>query len=307
MGYDLRLSSNHVLTHARAFSAHPDFRLVGAVDSDPQRRELFARHYKCQAFQNIESAARDVEADLVVLAVPTNLHLPVLQTVLRELTPKAVLCEKPLAYDAADARRIVALCADRGADLFVNYMRRSDPGAIEVKRMMDSRVIHPPLRGVAWYTKGLIHNGSHFVNLLEYWLGPIRDCGVLPGASEEGFGEDATVDVSLTFQHATVLLVAARDASFTYHNIELIASNGRLRYEDGGRRILWQGSCDNPLFAGHKELGAIEDIPSGMSRYQWHVADQLSRAMNNNDAAICSGQQALNTLEAITSLKGRHA
>ena len=31
--------------------------------------------------------------------------------------------------------------------------------------------MRPPIKGVCWYSKGLLNNGSHFINLLEFWLG----------------------------------------------------------------------------------------------------------------------------------------
>ncbi|MCX5764671.1 MAG: hypothetical protein NTU67_08620 [Gemmatimonadetes bacterium] len=49
-------------------------------------------------------------------------------------------------------------------------------------------------------------------------------------------------------------------------------------------------------------LAEPEVIPSGMARYQWHVMEQLDRALNGLDAAICSGADALAAQEAMSSL-----
>ena len=39
MGYDLHHDvNNQIYTHARAFSQHPDFYLIGAVDSEKKKK-----------------------------------------------------------------------------------------------------------------------------------------------------------------------------------------------------------------------------------------------------------------------------
>jgi hypothetical protein len=38
---------------------------------------------------------------------------------------------------------------------------------------------------------------------------------------------------------------------------------------------------------------------NGMSRYQWYVADQLAIAVQNMPTTLCTGKQALKTLEAM--------
>ena len=95
-------------------------------------------------------------------------HSLTLKEVLAHSTPKLILCEKPLAYDLDEAGEMVEACESAGVKLFVNYMRRADPGAIEIKARIESGQIATPIKGVAWYSKGFLHNGSHFFNLLEF-------------------------------------------------------------------------------------------------------------------------------------------
>src|SRR6185437_9793679 len=90
-----------------------------------------------------------------------------------------VLCEKPLAQDPVVAKEMLAACEARGISLFVNYMRRADPAVAAVKAMIESGAIETPLKGTVWYSKGLIHNGSHFVDLVRHWLGPIGSVQLL--------------------------------------------------------------------------------------------------------------------------------
>ena len=77
------------------------------------------------------------------------------------------------------ARKMIEMCNKNNVKLFVNYIRRSEPSVIQIKKMIEDRIIEAPVRAVAWYSKGLLNNGSHMLNLLEYWLGDVTGFAVI--------------------------------------------------------------------------------------------------------------------------------
>jgi predicted dehydrogenase len=305
IGYDLHLDPNgHVYSHARAFKLHSNFQLMAGVDPEAKRRKDFEQAYQCPAYADIDAALRNHQPDLVVIAVPTPFHGKTLQQVLAQSCPKAVLCEKPLSYDMEEAREMVRACAAKGIGLYVNYMRRSDPGSIEIKRRIDTGEIGAPVKGVVWYSKGFLHNGSHFFNLMEYWLGPMLTAEVLaPGRLWDGV--DPEPDVRVTFTKGTMVFLAAWEEAYSHYTVELLAPNGRLRYEQGGEVIYWQTVQSDPNFTDYTVLSAqSQSIASGMDRYQWHVAEQLAGALVGGNGHLCSGDQALATLESMQTIIG---
>jgi len=300
MGYDLDMdSAKAVCSHARAFSIHPAFELLSAVDSSATQRDIFSRHYGQPTYPDIESALRAERASVVVISSPTAQHGPMLNEVLSYSAPKVILCEKPLAYDLVEAREMVEACESAGVKLFVNYMRRADPGAIIVKDRIESGKIAAPIKGVVWYSKGFLHNGSHFFNLLEFWLGGFVKANVLHGGRFWD-NHDPEPDVQVEFERGEVVFLAAWEEAFSHYTIELLSISGRLRYEQGGESIAWQSPHVDPNRSGYEILkSAPEMIANGMSHYQWHVADQLANAMENKSHDLCTGRQALATLEAM--------
>lgn len=304
MGYDLDITAEDVvLTHARAFDAHPSFRLVGGVDSEAERRDLFTARYGVPAEADLAAALSRLRPDVVVIAAPTPLHGTILETVLDWAAPRAILCEKPLSFDLDEARTMVNRCRDQGCPLFVNYLRRAAPGVREIKRRLATGLIATPVKGVTWYTKGLLHNGSHFADLLSFWLGPISGFTVIdPGRRWDG--KDPEPDVRITFAAGPVTFLAAREEDYSLHEVDLIAPNGRLRYAQGGGRISWQGTVADPLVDGYTVLaGDEEDIPSGSAMTQWHVADQLAAGLAGGPAGLCDGSSALQTLEWLIEIR----
>ena len=300
MGYDMTIdSSQSVRTHAKAYSMHPAFELAGAVDPVAAKRDIFKRHYGRPAYPDIASALQEQEIDVVAIASPTSHHSLVLKEVLAHSTPKVILCEKPLAYDLVEAREMVEACENAGVKLFVNYMRRADPGAIEIKERIESGKILAPIKGVVWYSKGFLHNGSHFFNLLEFWLGKFVKAKILD-VGRLWDGQDPEPDVQVEFERGKVVFIAVWEESFSHYTIELLSPSGRLRYEQGGKSISWQSTYADPNLAGYEILQLIpEMIANGMSRYQWNVANQLANALADKPHTLSIGRQALSTLEAM--------
>ena len=303
LGYDLASDPTaHVLTHARAVEQQAEFELVGAVDPSPTRRELFEQVYGRPAHESISAALEAHRPEFVIVAAPTQQHAALVINVLECGAVSTILCEKPLAYGLADARAIVSACAARNVALYVNYMRRSDPAVIEVKRRIADGRIRAPIKGVVWYSKGLLHNGSHFFNLLQYWLGPV-DAGRVIAPGREWEARDPEPDLQVSFQRGDVVFLAAREEDYSHYTVELIASNGRLRYDAGGEQVEWQPVIADPIIQGAVTLDPIaEMIPSGMRRSQRHVMREFSRMLAGQDGALCTGTEALQTLEALHAL-----
>ena len=304
MGFDLTLDpSVHVLTHARAFQQHPAFQLLGGVDSDAGRRQLFEQRYGKPAYADVAAAMEGLRPDVVAVATPTKLHGRTVQDILSARVPKAIICEKPLSFDVAEARSMVDVCRKRDCRLYVNYIRRSEPGAAEVKRRLLAGDIARPVKGVAWYSKGLFNNGSHFINLLQDWLGDVREVQIIE-SGRLWDGQDPEPDLKVWFAHGSVCVLAAQEEHFSHYTIELIAPNGRLRYEQGGDRILWQSTAADAMCEGYTVLDPVEEtIKTDLARIQWHVADQMAAELNGGQARICFGTDALRTLEALIAIK----
>ena len=304
MGYDLKLPSDrYVLTHCRAFQQHTEFELIAGVDPDPERRQWFERHYGCLAYTDIETAAKFHRPSVVAVSAPTPLHRSLVNSIMSSVVPKAILCEKPLSYAIDEARDIAEACAARNCRLFANYIRRSEPGVHEVKRRLENSAIGSPVKGVAWYSKGLFNNGSHFFNLLQYWLGDVREFRIIEKGRVWG-GLDPEPDFVVSFAGGIIHFLAAKEEHFSHYTVEFLAPNGRLRYEQGGARIAWQRTMSDTSCEGYTVLDPMEEIVlTDLDRIQWHVADQLAASLHGHPAQICTGAEALQTLEYLEEIR----
>ena len=307
MGYDFDLEDpGMIASHAKAFAAHPDFELVGGVDPDIRACTRFSGRYGSWAGNDLVKALRLLRPDVVVVACPTQYHSESIRQTLRYAKPRAILCEKPLAYTLDEAEAMVSDCRAAGCLLYVNYLRRVESGVLEVKRRFQDGRIEAPFKGVLWYSKGLLHNGSHFSNLLEFLLGPVESFKIINPGRSWGVA-DFEPDVRVKFKLGDLLFLAAKEEHFSHHEIQLVARNGCLRYEQGGARILWQSAVFEPNFPDQAVLSHHrEEIRSDFSNLQLLVSDNLSACLRGNSSSLCSGEEALETLKWLLKMKKCH-
>lgn len=301
--YDRALPFDYVFTHARAFSRHLSFELVAAVDPDKEKCLLFKKEYQCQAYTDLNEALSLPIIDLVVVAVPTESHQLIIQNILQTITPKAILCEKPLGRDISEAKIIKELCHKKGCRLYINYMRRSDPGVIQLKSWIEKQYIKCPVKGVVWYSKGLRNNGSHFVNLLQYWLGKCQSIKI-NNKGRLWERKDPEPDFEIDFDLGKVYFMSAKEENYSHYTVELVAENGRLNYQQGGRKIEWQATSSCELFPGYNRLqDVVELVENGMKISQWHVANQIANDFSGKHSELCGINEAISTSEILSKIE----
>jgi predicted dehydrogenase len=303
MGYDLEKRAEVSLTHANAFSKNTGYELVGAVDLDPKLRSIFTQVYGGFCSDSLAEAITVLRPDIVVISSPTQTHASTLFKLLALHSPKLILCEKPLSYHLNDSRKIVELCEQKRVKLYVNYPRRVDAAALEVRARVKLGEIKPPYRGVVWYSKGLLHNGSHFIDLIDFWFGPPDSFSII--SKGRVFREnDIEPDFLVTYGNSEFVFLAAKEENFSHYEIQVIATNGCLRYEYGGRKVSWQPVVADSLVDGYFSLSnTSEVIPSSSNKIMKVVTDEILLALSGKDTTLCTGSEALENLEFINSVK----
>ena len=158
------------------------------VDRDSGRLD------KLSAMHKIGREARDhrevlEEADGAIIALPTGLHAPVALDFLSRGIP--VLCEKPLAENAANARLMVETANRCETTLAVNYLQRLIPHFARAKEIIQKQTYGkllsmeyvigeifnwPTVSGFYFKsdpsTRGVLRDrGAHAVDHICWWLG----------------------------------------------------------------------------------------------------------------------------------------
>jgi predicted dehydrogenase len=115
--------------------------IVAAIASrdGARAREVAARLGIGRAYGSYEALLADPELDAIYIPLPNSLHAE--WTAKAAAAGKPVLCEKPLAADAAQARRMIDRCASLGVPLMEAFMYRFHPQHARVRELIDAGTI----------------------------------------------------------------------------------------------------------------------------------------------------------------------
>lgn len=132
-------------SHARDLAERVSGSSVSVVyDADRQRAEALAAELGARALATYPEVIADADVDAVLIASPDAFHAE--QAVVCLAAGKPTLCEKPLAPTEAEARAVLEAEVAGGRRLIMmGFMRRFDPGYLQLKAQLGSNGIGDPL------------------------------------------------------------------------------------------------------------------------------------------------------------------
>lgn len=271
-GFDSELDEGFILTHARALLTHGSFELLAGIDPSPDKRNKFESSLGIKSYPSVSDLDLK-EIDIAVVATPTNTHIDVVSS-LTTIKPKLILMEKPCGQSLKEANAIKEIEDDFGASIVVNYMRRYDPAVISVRKKIESGEFGSFIGGNVLYSKGLGHNGSHYLSLILDFFGDPSKVTPLRYRAEDDF------DFSLDWKSFGVTFRAGIEEKASLGEIDLLFENARVRFEQFGGALAFYKPKEDPVYAGYKrfEPSTIDAVPD-FNRYQLHVYEYVKSLM----------------------------
>ncbi len=308
-------SSEKTLTHAMAVATHKDFNLVAGVDLQNERRSKFCVKYKCKTFDSIEVMPEELlnlRNLMVIVSTPTDTLLKVLHLVLERCKPIAMLIEKPCGRNYEEAIQIERLCNQReGMHVFVNYIRSYLPSVVYWKKRIKNNKLGKLVSGNIMYGKGIYTNGSHFINLVQEWVGELKIKSIIDmGESIFDFDHESTIALE-AIDHPYALITVNSTGIGRLHTgiINLVFEYGQLIWPASGENIIFVPTNDESKDKhGYKSMNFEEQIyPTNIGHYQYEVLDGIANSIksstsqkeNRSYSTIASGIQTMKTLSGL--------
>ncbi|MSQ13343.1 MAG: Gfo/Idh/MocA family oxidoreductase [Dehalococcoidia bacterium] len=286
-----------VLSHAEAYRACEDTQLVAFADANQDALERAGNLWNVkQLYRDPATLFRTEHLDMVSICTPDATHAEVLRLAIDAGIP-AVLCEKPLGMTHQEASSLAAQAEARGIVLAVNYQRRYDPMHRRVREAIQAGEIGQVRHVSAWYTKGIVHNGTHLLDTLRFLCGEIvRAEGLNPRPDPSG---DSTPDAVLTFAGGFTGFVHGCSAeAFAVFEIDVIGSHGRVRLVDEGHVLEFYVMGDSRYYPGYRQLVRAPFEPSeGLRDPLLHPVEDTVRALRTGARPACTAADAVRALE----------
>jgi len=300
MGYDLAKSdSKSKLSHAGALNNNRYFKLTAGVDSDRNTRIIFEKEFKSKSFITISEALTSTSPELAIISTPTQVRLGLVEELLESKTLRVILIEKPLAKNVREASKIIQLCQENGIKLFVNYMRNSSQGTLIFKEWLDNQDTSGFFSGNIWYQGGLLNNGSHFVNLLEFLLGPADKFIRFNPQDIDASNPDNPHGI-LLFPNGSVSITPIACGGANVNGLRIFFKNFsfELSRELGGFAV--RKCVDDTIFESNSMLALVaQEFPIEIGELQSDVLNQIKNYLSGKKFELCSGERALQTISIL--------
>lgn len=233
-----------IISHAKGFTSHHGFELVGFHDTSEQAMSEAAIEWETDWFYSLDEAWDAYDIDIVSICTPDETHYDILNAILK-YNPKLVLCEKPLTTNLEQARSIVEKYNQRKIPILVNYTRRFIPQLQELRRKIRGGEFGKYLYGCGFFNRGWLHTGTHMVDFIR-WL-----------------FDDSNFDIE-----------EIKNTDYRIYQVNLFFEHGYWREES-------QQNSVHQMYDFH----------------MFYVADNIYRYLTSGEKLLCTGKEALKTLE----------
>lgn len=187
-----------------AIRQQPGAQILSVVSGNAERGAQFAAAFGIPAsFTDLGAALAQPGVDAVYISTTNELHLP--QVLAAAAAGKHVMCEKPLALSLADARRMVAACADAGVVMGTNHHLRNAATHRRMRELVQAGAIGKPLYARVFHAVSLPpHLQGWRVTSPEAGGGVILDISVHDADTLRFILDDEPVSVTASATTATV-------------------------------------------------------------------------------------------------------
>ncbi|MGV8124342.1 MAG: Gfo/Idh/MocA family protein [Candidatus Xenobiia bacterium LiM19] len=247
-------SSSDILTHAHAYYNHNDFNIVGFVDTVFERAQKASQIWGGKAYSSVSHAFKDQDIQVISVSSPDSTHYNILKELLK-YNFKLVLAEKPLTESLDHAREIQELYAYKSIPVAVNYSRRFVPEFDELRKRILSDRFGNYVAGTAYYGKGLLHNGSHLIDILSFLTLKVTKMFRYLSHLEDYAENDKSVSAILEIVDKAFFLMQAIDCRlFSIFEFDLVFEKARIRIVDSGLAIEYYEIQRDSTFDKYKKL-----------------------------------------------------
>lgn len=285
-----------VWSHAAAYVECPGIDLVAICDSDESRLARCAQRWKVPLqYSDFTAMLNSAQPEIVSICTPDATHAAFIREALAHGAVRAVLAEKPLAVTLAQADELMALATAHDKVLAVNYSRRFAPGFVRLQSLIANDALGDIRSVSGFYTKGVLHNGSHWFDLARFLVGAVT-CVTGINRLGEG-GDDPTLDVMLEFAGGSSgYLHACAASSYAIFEMDIVGTLGRARIIDSGFAIELYEVSESAFGAGYRRLALREILEGELGRALPEAVASVVGSLRDGLAPRCSasdGRQAM--------------
>lgn len=295
-------SSENILTHANAFLKTEGFNLLGFVDVSEKKGKEAAKLWNVNYFSTLEEAFSKNKIDVASVCVPDEYHYEVLRKI-SDFPIKLVFAEKPLAKNINQAKEIIKIYKEKNIKCLVNYSRRFVPELNMLKDSILKSQYGKFICGTGYYGKGILHNGSHLIDLLRYLIGEIEDFKVI-NHHFDFYDDDPSVSAILKLEKGGDFIMQNMPCiNYTIFELELLFEQKRIKIVDSGFKIEEYSVLDSKIFSGYKNLFKEKEYETELNKAMLNAVINIYNNLEYDEELKCTLEDGYKDMQVCERLK----
>jgi predicted dehydrogenase len=289
-----------------------------ATRSPADAAAVVAKNGIKNVYDGYDAVLADPAVDAVYVPLPNHMHLP---WTLKALSAgKHVLCEKPLACNAGEAREMAARAKETGLLLMEAFMYRFHPRSQRIKQMVDQGDIGNPclVRSAFCYHMdddilrsgdnarlkpdmgggALLDVGCYSVSVAR-WLMGTEPTAVQAQAVYHSAGVDMHLVGTLRFAGGILAVLEASFISALQQTYTVVGSDGAIDLPHNAF-IPWEKDAGYTLRKKDEEAG-VEHVIQGADEYQL-MAEHFSDAVLGRTELCRSPDESIANMRVLDAL-----
>ena len=292
--------SNQILTHAHAFTKHKGYNFLGFVEVNKQKAKEAVLRWGGRSFVSLKQAFEENKIDIVCVATPDEHHYKALKKI-ASFPVKLVFAEKPLTKTLKEANSVVSIYKKNKISVVVNYSRRFVPEFNKIQENIENGIYGSFITGTGYYGKGLIHNGSHLIDLLRWFLGEVKNFNVINSAYDF-YKDDPSVAAVLTFNKDKPFFLQYIDCKlFSIFEIDLFFKKRRILIKEAGKIVEYRIK-KHPIFKDYKTMVKVKEMNTMTLNSIYYAVDNIYEFLTKGVDLKCNLEESYKTLKSCTDI-----
>jgi len=301
-------NSDNILTHAHAAYILKKKKLINdffIIESNWKKRAEANKKWDCKVFKSLEELKiKQRNIDIFVIAVPTEIHYDILTQIINlRFNSKLVICEKPFCSTIQQAKWISKQYMSRDIPIVVDYIRRFSPTIQTLKDRLESNEFGKPQSCNIVYTRGLIRDGCHAIDLCNLFFGEFKRGKILGNKSNaynDYSNEDLTYPVWMEYENCkNIFFTPVSGNNYSIFEMDILTEKARICLIDHSKTTKIFPSKPEKIYGDFNSITyeSVEDINNELvnSLYFLHgnCIEYLNSKNKNKYDLFCTSVDAI--------------
>ncbi len=296
-------------SYIQAFTTCENAKLVAVADVRLDAAKAIAEKIGCPSYDSYQTMAEKTDIDAVIICTPPSTHPEIAVYFLEKKIH--VLCEKPLSIGIKSAQKMLNAANKAGVKLTMASKFRYVEDVIKARNIVNSGILGEIVLFENAFTSRvdmssrwnaqpqisgggvLIDNGTHSIDIMRYFLGPIAEVQVVEGKRVQSLQVEDTVRIFLRSKSG---IVGNVDLSWTINKdldyyIRIYGSQGTISV--GWKESKYRQSSSGDWIIFGKGYDKVQAFRSQIENF--------AKAILGKEQLLITSEDALASVEVIAA------